>query len=76
MIEYPSLTAHVHDKFMAGSPDGVAQLKLNGKTFLLEYKAPYTFYLEDKPAIDASFLTTDTKGQTTLKRQNNYLYQV
>ena len=40
------------------------------------YKAPYTLYLEEKPAIDASFLTTDTKGQTTLKRQNNCLYQV
>ena len=65
MIEYPSLTGHVHQKFMAGSPDGVAELKLNGKMFLLEY----TFYLEDKPAnaIDASFLTTDTKGETTLK---------
>ena len=41
-----------------------------------KYKAPYTLYLEEKPAIEASFLTTDTKGQTTLKRQNNCFYQV
>ena len=73
-IQHPSLTAHAEHKFMAGSPDGVAEW--NGERFLLEFKAPYTLYLEEKPAIDANFVTTDTKGQTTLKRQNNYFYQV
>ena len=42
-IEHTSLTAHVQHKFMAGSPDGVAEL--NGQRFLLEYKALYTLNL-------------------------------
>ena len=46
---------------MSGSPDGEAEL--NRERSLLEYKAP---------AIDASFLTTDMKGQTTLKRQHGF----
>ena len=36
----------------------------------------YTLNLKEKPAIDASFPTTDTEGQTTFMPQNNYFYQV
>ena len=42
----------------SGSPDGVAES--NGERSLLEYEAPHTLCFDEKPAIDASFLTTDT----------------
>jgi len=69
-ITHPSLTVDTSNKFLAGSPDGVATFQ--GTDFLLEYKAPYSLYVTEEPARSAKFITKT--GQ--LNSRHDYFYQI
>jgi hypothetical protein len=71
-IEHPSLTADKKHKFLAGSPDGIANL--TNENFLLEYKAPYSLFQSGKAASEANFLSQSADPQ--LSKRHNYFYQI
>ena len=54
------LTADSEHKFLAGLPDGVAELQ--NEKLLLEYKALHTLYEADKLAVAATLLCNRYDG--------------
>lgn len=77
-VTHKGLVAHNEFKFLAGSPDGIGEA--NGEKFLIEYKAPYTLFINEVPIekaiLDRTFFLEKKKEQLSLKKSHDYFYQI